>query len=290
MKQITFIAVFQRYVEYHDSRRLIYDKRAKTTIQSYKNRLELLKIFLKHGRQWDIKAVDFRPSVCKRFFDGLASRYSHNYAARVAGSCSTVMDWAVNNDLMTYNPLKSFTIPKMPPKRPTYFTPSQMSLFETYRSDEPMKQKAADLFTLIMHTGFDYGDLVEVRRHHIIVYQGQRYIIKPRHKNGNEAVIPLSVKAERVLEKYNYRVRVLSNPLLNRMIKEVAKEIGIETYLTAKSGRKIFGMNKINNEGHSIEAGSKMLGHKSIKTTQETYINVNLNLVHNEVMKFNYIR
>lgn len=285
MENITFLAVFQRYVEYHDNNRLIYDRKAKVTVQSYKNRLELLKIFLKHGRQIDISAEDFRPSVCKRFFDGLASRYSHNYSARVAASCSTVLDWAVNEDMIPFNPLKSFHIPKAPPKKPPYFTTTQIRLWENYTSSDPMKQKAADLFTLIMHTGFDYGDLVEVRRGHIMHYGEVKYIIKPRRKNGNEAVIPLSPTAERILEKYNYKVRVLSNPQLNRMIKEVAADLEIQTYLTTKSGRKIFGMNKINNEGFSMEAGSKMLGHKSIKTTEQTYVHVNINLVHSEVLR-----
>lgn len=285
MEKHTFLLVFQRYVEYHDNNRLIYDKKAKATVQSYKCRLELLKIFLKHGRQLDIKAEDFRPSVCKRFFDGLASRYSHNYSARVASSCSTVLDWAVNNDLVTHNPLKSFSIPIAPPKKPPYFTPAQIEIWQKYQSSEPMKQKAADLFTLIINTGFDYGDLAEIRRFHVVMHRGQRYIIKPRHKNGNEAVIPLSSTAEGILEKYNYRMRILSNPLFNKMVKEVAKEVGIDIYLTAKSGRKIFGMNKINNEGYSIESGSKMLGHKSIKTTEQTYIQVNINLVHSEVIR-----
>jgi site-specific recombinase XerD len=185
--------------------------------------------------------------------------------------------------MIDYNPLSSFTIPKLPPKKPTYFTPVQREMWEKYKSHSIIKQKAADLFVLIMHTGFDYGDLYEVGRQHYVFFKGQKYLVKPRHKNGQEAIIPLSEKAEEILERYDYKMKLLSNPELNAAIKEVARELGINIHLTVKTGRKIYAMHQLNNEGYTMEATSKMLGHKSVKTCEQTYAQVNIHLVHNEI-------
>lgn len=230
-----------------------------------------------------IKAKNFKVALAKKYLDHLNKTHSHNYSARCVDICATALDYGVNSELIDHNPLASYVIPKVQPKRPTYFTPAQIVKWEKYRSNSSMKQKASDLFVLVMHTGFDYGDLYEIRREHKVIHKGELYLVKPRHKNGNEAIIPLTEKAEEILEKYDYKMRILSNPRFNEAIKDVARELDMNIYLTAKSGRKIFMMNKLNNEGYSIEATSKMGGHKSIKTTEQTYAQVNIELVHREI-------
>lgn len=66
-------------------------------------------------------------------------------------------------------------------------------------------------------------------------------------------------------------------------LKILAKEFEIDIPLKSKDGRKIFFMNKLNNEGYSMEAASKMGGHKRVKTTEETYARVNINLISKEL-------
>lgn len=282
---IMFLGIFREYINYHQTTTNQFDKRSPVTIQGYYNKYLLVHEFLSEKNRQRMSGTNFKVSVAKEYFNYLMKEgHSHNYAARCVGICSTVLDYGLRNEMIDYNPLSSYSIPKMPPKKPTYFTPNQIKLWENYRSHSHIKQKAADLFVLIMHTGFDYGDLFEVGRQHIVAHKGERYIIKPRHKNGNDAIIPLTEKAEELLEKYDYRMKALSNPELNAAIKEVAREVGINIYLTAKAGRKIYMMNKLNNEGYSIEAVSKMGGHKSIKTTEQTYAQVNIELVHKEMV------
>lgn len=285
MKKTTFLQAFRAYIRYHAGAINKRDRRQPVTIQGYCNKYLLISRYLSDRGQRGILCRDFRVRIARDYLGHLMNNYghSHNYAARCADICSTVMSWAVNEDLADHNPLNSFSIPKDPPKKPVYFTTGQIAKWEQYRSPSQLKQKAADLFTLIMHTGFDYGDLYEVGRQHLTQRDGIKYLIKPRHKNGNEAIIPLSPVAEAILERYDYKMRQLSNPKLNEAIKQIADEIGINVYLRVKDGRKIFMMDKLNNKGYSIEATSRMGGHNSIRTTEQTYAQVAFNLVHSSV-------
>lgn len=284
MKRKMFLGIFREYINYHQSASNSFDKRSPVTIKGYYNKYLLISEFLQEQNMLRMRGTEFKVSLAKKYLDHLLKTYSHNYAARCVDICGAVLDYGVNNEMIEYNPLSSFVIQKNPPKKPTYFTPYQIVKWENYTSPSTLKQKAADLFVLVMHTGFDYGDIEEIGRQHVIFHRGERYIIKPRHKNGNEAVIPLSNVAEEILEKYDYKMRILSNPKFNMALKEVARELEIPMHLTVKSGRKIFMMNKLNNEGYSMEATSKMGGHKSVKTTEQTYAQVNISLVHNEVL------
>lgn len=93
------------------------------------------------------------------------------------------------------------------------------------------------------------------------VYKEQQYIMKPRHKPPhNKQVVPVSPVLKFLLEKYKYKISLLDNVKLNKKIKVVAEELGLSIRPTVKDGRKLFMMNKLNNEGWTMEATSKMGG------------------------------
>lgn len=285
----TFLKAFRSYIRYHQKTNIKQDQRTQETINSYKNKYLHVSRFLASQNLSLLACSDFKARIARQYLDHLSGSYVHNYAVRCMAICSTVLDFAVNEEMADYNPLGSFSIQKTPPKPPTRFSPAQIMLWERYLSPKAGMQKAADLFTLIFHTGFDYGDLDEIGRHLVIIQDGFKYIIKGRHKNGNEAIIPLVPQAERILEKYNYRMKLMANKTFNQRVKAIAAELGINIYLTIKSGRKIFVMDRLNHLRYSIEAVSKMAGHKSIKTTEQVYGQVTFDLVHNEVLQLSNI-
>jgi len=283
-KHVSFLQLFRRYIKYHRKGGDHFEKRKTVTVNAYANKYLHVEEFLRSEGLVKIKALEFTVGIAKRFHSYLSGKeFSHNYAARVVGICRTVLDFGAQHEFIKYNPLGSLSMPKNGPADPPYFTPEQIRRFENYTSEFSMRRKAASMFVLQLHTGFDYGDLSEVSRKHIVFYKGREYIVKPRHKNGNQAVIPLTEKAKELLELYDYKMCMLSNVNYNLAIKEVAKDLGISIHLTAKAGRKLFMMNKLNNEGLSIEATSKMGGHKSIKTTELYYARVNINLISKEL-------
>jgi site-specific recombinase XerD len=83
--------------------------------------------------------------------------------------------------------------------------------------------------------------------------------------------------AEAILEKYSehpdvvqsqFLLPVLSNQKMNAYLKEIADVCEINKNLTFHLARHTFATTVTLTNGVSIESVSKMLGHKSLKTTQ----------------------
>ncbi|MBK9993570.1 MAG: integrase catalytic domain-containing protein [Saprospiraceae bacterium] len=98
-----------------------------------------------------------------------------------------------------------------------------------------------------------------------------------RQKNDNVSNVPLLEPALNIIEKYkehpvcvskNRLLPMKSNQRLNTYLKELADICGITKPLTTHIARHTFATTVLLTNGVSLEATSKMLGHKSIKTTQ----------------------
>jgi len=286
MSEISFLELFREYIKYFRDNP-DHTKRLKPqTIKQIENKYRLVADFLYFHGAVKLKANQFDYELCIIIFDYLkANQYAHNYIARTIGICKTVLDFAAKGSLIASNPAAHYKITKLPPEDPIYLTPDQIGAIENYAPVSQMKQKARDMLILQIHTGVSYGDFAEIRRHHITQFKGVKYLIKPRHKNNNKQIVPLSITAEVIMEKYNFQMQLLSNPKYNEVLKKVAEDVGIQHKLKCKDGRTIFFMNKINNEGYTLEATSKMGGHKTVKTTETYYAQVGINLIHNEFLK-----
>lgn len=290
MSEILFLKLFRQYIKHHQNSGDHFEKRKSSTINVYNNKYILIHQYLFERGMLNLRAEDFTLGLAKEYFSWLSPRYSHNYAVRVTQICSTVLDFGASEEIISLNRLGALKLRKLPPAKPPYLSPQQIGAFENYTSGLSIRSKASHMAVIQIHTGFDYGDFAEIRRSHVIQHEGERYIVKPRHKNGFEQIIPLHPIVEKILEMYGYKMRLMCNSDYNRELKLVAKDLGIiilkengKPALNAKGMRKIFCMNKMNNEGYSLEATSAMAGHKSPRTTAEFYAYVNINRVHKEV-------
>lgn len=102
---------------------------------------------------------------------------------------------------------------------------------------------------------------------------GKKWIIKPRQKTGIPEIPPVL----RILKKYddhsqlNTNKKLLpvpSNQKVNAYLKELADICGIQTKITFHIARHTFASTVTLDNGIPMDSVSKMLGHRSIKTTQ----------------------
>ena len=285
-----FLQLFRNYIEYHRTTPGP-ERRKKGTIQVYEVKYKMVNLFLYEKSIVNINCNDFDNSVCEQLIGWMEKKkhsnnkknYTKNYIIRIVEICQEVLDFGVDKRFIKRSNCYSFKMVRDEPKEPIYLSPEQIKAFENYTSSSSLKMKAAIMFVITIHTGFDYGDFAELRKFHRVTYKGRDYLIKPRHKNGIKQIIPISPKLDELLELYNYDIRLLSNTKFNEYIKIVAAELNIDIYLTTKDGRKIFFMNKLNNEGYSMEASSKIGGHKTTYTTEKYYAQVNVNLISKEM-------
>lgn len=285
MKEMKFLELFRRFIKYHENTFNFFDKRKKGTLNSYYNRYNLVQEFLYVNKLRSLDATEFTLSVARKFFNWLGEQgKSHNYCVRVVQTAEQALNYGAANELIASNPLSSMRLKKVPPGAPVHLTIDEIAKLEEYNPKGSMCQKARDMFLFQCVTGLDYGDLTSVGKQNIIVYEGKSYIAKRRNKNNNEAFIPYFPKAQHIFEKHNHKMKMLSNTKYNAALKEIAKDLGIEKKLTTHVGRKTYAMFMLNQERYSLEALSKILGHKKIATTEVYYTERTLDLVHKAVI------
>jgi integrase/recombinase XerD len=96
-----------------------------------------------------------------------------------------------------------------------------------------------------------------------------------RQKSQVGFIIPILPQALAIIQKHNrlQNIPLITNQKYNKYLKEIAEVLNIQKYLTTHVGRKTFGFYALN-LGASYEVVARILGHKTIATTQKLYAKV----------------
>jgi len=157
----------------------------------------------------------------------------------------------------------------------------------------PLQSRALDvtrdMFVFSCYTGLSYIDLYNLTHRQIVKGDGGLvWLITSRHKTNSESKIPLLDNALRLINKYRgtssgdkvFPVKDCGH--MNRQLKTIANLCNIERRLTFHMSRHTFATETCLSEGVSIEAVSRMMGHKNLCTT-ENYAKVTHNKVNEEM-------
>ena len=135
-----------------------------------------------------------------------------------------------------------------------------------------------DIFVFCCFTGLAYADVKKLNENDVVIgIDGERWIKTKRTKTDTRSNIPILPTAATILEKYAEHpdvqnglklLPVLSNQKMNAYLKEIADVCNITKNLTFHLARHTFATTITLTNGVPIESVSKMLGHKSLKTTQ----------------------
>ncbi len=142
----------------------------------------------------------------------------------------------------------------------------------------PRLELVRDIFLFCCYTGLAFADVKKLSADDIVLnISGKRWIRTKRQKTNSLSRIPLLQIPESILEKYSRDpyvkegkgvLPVLSNQKSNSYLKEIADLCGIKKNLTTHLARHTFATTVTLSKGVPIESVGKMLGHKSLKTTQ----------------------
>ncbi|SFC51891.1 Phage integrase family protein [Flagellimonas taeanensis] len=122
-----------------------------------------------------------------------------------------------------------------------------------------------------------YADVKKLTHDDFVIgIDGDLWINTRRTKTNTKSNIPVLPTALMILEKYEHSsllvdkkvLPVLTNQKMNAYLKEIADLSGIKKHLTTHLARHTFATTVTLSNGVSIESVSKMLGHKSLRTTQ----------------------
>lgn len=140
--------------------------------------------------------------------------------------------------------------------------------------DIPRLAKIRDLFIFECYTGLAFADLMSLKNSDFHIDQdGNKWIVKKRHKTNVVATIPLMPIAIEILEKYDNKLPRVSNATYNVYLKELGDICGIRRNLHSHLARHTWATILLNN-GLDMVSVSKCLGHSNSKITESTYAKV----------------
>lgn len=135
-----------------------------------------------------------------------------------------------------------------------------------------------DIFIFSCYTGLAYIDIYNLTKDHISIgIDGNLWIMTNRQKTNTVSNIPLLSVPEEIIRKYENHpmalqseklLPVYTNQKINEYLKTIADNCEINKKLTFHVARHTFATTITLGNNVSMESVSKMLGHKSIKTTQ----------------------
>ena len=159
-----------------------------------------------------------------------------------------------------------------------YLTDMELQKMAEVEFDIPRLDLVRDIFLFCCYTGLAFADVKKLSENDIVIgMNGKKWIKTKRQKTNSMSSIPILEVPEAILEKYSDHPQVqsgkvvlpvLTNQKSNAYLKEIADVCGIKKILTTHLARHTVATTVTLSKGVPIESVGKMLGHKSLKTTQ----------------------
>lgn len=191
----------------------------------------------------------------------------------------TYIGIAVKRGIIKGNPYLALHFKKGNSEPDRYLTVAELKVLEEAQMRSGSIARARDLFVFECYTGLSYSDLMEFdfskaerTEQDTLLYRGRRV------KTGVPYYFVLLPKAMEILRKYNYKLPVVSDVVLNRNLKVAAKCAGINKPLASHWARRTAGM-MFANSGVRMEVVAKILGHSTTKITQKFYASISAQTV-----------
>jgi len=282
----TLLAYFDKYVEDEKKGRC-----RKSTITIWTTRYNKIKEYITQElKVKDVELSEITPKFLTRLRNYLTTKarrkYSQTSASYIIQSIRAVLDYAVIEEVLPFNPTSSLKLIYSSKKPMKYLSQNEINALSNHVGYKKGIQMVVDMFLIQCYTGMAYNELVAFNKSHIVNNDGVDMIVIYRGKTLEICKIPLLAPAKVLLEKYSYKLPKVRNDRMNKLIKKAAKQAQLERWsiITTHVGRKTCGCYLLN-AGVRMEVVSAILGHKSIKTTERYYVELLTSSVSNELKR-----
>ena len=248
------------------------------TLQRYKTTKKHLAKFIKASyslTDYPLKKIDVKYVNGFIYFLKSEQNLSHNSALKYVAYFKKIIRVAYANGWLDKDPFYNFKLRSETIDKEFLSNDELIKLIQSDFSI-PRLEHVRDVFIFSCYTGLAYVDVAKLREDDIVIgMDGGRWIKVNRTKTKTLSSIPILPIAEQIISKYSSQSKfetkllpVYSNQRTNGYLKEIADLSGITKKLTFHMARHTFATTVTLSNGVPIESVSKMLGHKSLKTTQ----------------------
>lgn len=268
--------------EEHNSKieKLLGKEYAPATLKNFKTCLAHLKEFLwKFHKKSDIDIQKLEPSFLNDFdfFLRAKSNINNNSAVKHTKNLSKILKLCYQNNWIEKD-LVIFYKGKFQEVNVNFLTEEEIITIKNKDFIGKGLNLVRDIFIFSCYTGLAYIDIFNLTKEQITIDVDRNFwIMTNRQKTGTNSNIPLLPIAEEIIRKYENHplvsnsgklLPVYSNQKVNEYLKTIADNCNINKKLTFHCARHTFATTVTLSNNVSMESVSKMLGHKSIKTTQ----------------------
>lgn len=216
--------------------------------------------------------------------------YHTNTVAKHLKHLKRAVNLAINKDYMEVQryAFRKYRI-KTVESRHTYLSPEELCCLENLQLDagEQRWQRTLDAFLFCCYAGLRYSDFVNLSAENLVCIRQKMWLVYRSVKTRVEVRLPLYLlfggKALQILGKYRNGLesffRLKNNSNVNKELALLSARAGIKKHLSFHTARHTNATLLIYN-GVNITTVQKLLGHKSVKTTQG-YANImDVTIVH----------
>lgn len=277
-RQRTLIPIFEDHNNKIEA--LIDVEYAPATIQRYKTLLKHTIAFL----QWkysisdiDIKKINHAFVTDFEFYFRSVRKCGNNATVKYIKYFGKIIRICIANGWLDKNPFINYK-GRVKETDPIFLLDEEVERIVAKEFSIERLNRVKDIFLFCCFTSLAYIDVKRLSRSNIgIGIDGEKWIFIERQKTENPSHIPILPAAQKILDKYkdhpeclhkNCLLPVLSNQRLNSYLKEIADVCGINKKLTFHASRHTFGTTTTLNNGVPLETVNKMMGHKTLRTTQ----------------------
>lgn len=260
--------------------KLIGKEYALATLKNFRTCLKHLKSFLwKTYKKSDINLAKLQSSFLNDFdfFLRTEAHINNNAAVKHTKNLAKILKLCFKNGWIEKD-IVQFYSGKFNEVTVNYLTESEIELIQNKEFSGDGLNLVKDIFLFSCYTGLAYIDIYNLTTEQISVgIDGNLWVITNRQKTGTSSNVPLLPRAKSIIDKYENHpftsksgklLPVYTNQKVNEYLKTIADNCGINKKLTFHCARHTFATSVTLSNNVSIESVSKMLGHKSIKTTQ----------------------
>jgi integrase len=278
LKDKSLMGVYREHIKHVSD--LVGKEYAKGTLKRFKAAFSSLEAYMLDKKINDIKLreLNYQFITNYEFFLKTVRNIEHNTAMGIIKKLKKMVRICVANDWLEKDPFMNYKVKIRETNRP-YLLQDELDRIMTLRFTSERLANVRDIFVFCCYTGLAYADVRKLRRADIVIgHDGEKWIHTGRVKTETPTRIPLLPHALRILEAYkddpqclhmDKLLPVMSNQKMNEYLKEIADRCEINKKITFHTARHTFATTVTLTNGVPIETVSKMLGHKTLRTTQQ---------------------
>ena len=262
-KEDTLLQIYDKHNElYKDN--VLCGKMDNAALYKYRKSRERIAEYLRTIDKTDIKLKDITPSFIEGYQNYCLKTLKTNTTNKQLKMLKKILTFAVKERLIDTNPFQ-LTLKE---EKLDYHTLTIDDVRYLLSMDITEKRIASvrDLFCFQSMTGLSYADMASLSVDDI----KDDVIIKRRKKTDIQFVIPVLPIAKSILEKYEYKLPVISNQKYNQYLKVLGDYCKMPMTLHSHLARHSYACILLNS-GVDMKTISKTMGHSSMRTTERIY-------------------